>query len=170
VTADLLERNDLLAALASCASAAAAGQGGTVLVSGEAGIGKTSLLERFAAGNARGRVLWGGCESLATPRPLGPLQDVAAQAGSALRSLLARPHDPRRRLRRRPRRARARADADAARLRGRPLGRRGDARPRQVRRQAHPSAAGAARPQPPRRHRLAGDACARCSASCRRRT
>ena len=27
----------------------------------------------------RGRVLWGGCESLATPRPLGPLHDVAAQ-------------------------------------------------------------------------------------------
>jgi len=93
VTADLLERNDLLAALAACARDASAGQGGIVLVSGEAGIGKTSLLERFAATNGRGRVLWGGCESLATPRPLGPLHDVAAQAGSALRSLLARPHD-----------------------------------------------------------------------------
>ncbi|HEV7578494.1 MAG TPA: AAA family ATPase [Caldimonas sp.] len=90
---DLLERSDLLAVLAASAQAAAAGHGATVLVSGDAGIGKTSLLERFAAGVERGRVLWGGCESLATPRPLGPLHDVAAQAGSALRSLLARPHD-----------------------------------------------------------------------------
>ena len=90
---DLLERSDLLAALAACAQAAAAGAGATVLVSGEAGIGKTSLLERFAASHGRGRVLWGGCESLATPRPLGPLHDGAAQAGGGLRSLLARPHD-----------------------------------------------------------------------------
>src|SRR6478609_3120325 len=79
--------------LSACAQAAVAGDGATVLVSGEAGIGKTSLLERFASTHERGRVLWGGCESLATPRPLGPLHDVAAQAGGALRSLLARPHD-----------------------------------------------------------------------------
>jgi len=89
----LLERHDLLAELAALAQAAAAGQGATVLVSGEAGIGKTSLLERFAAGHERGRVLWGGCESLATPRPLGPLHDIATQASSALRAALARPHD-----------------------------------------------------------------------------
>ena len=89
----LLERHDRLAELAALAQAAAAGHGATVLVSGEAGIGKTSLLERFAASHERGRVLWGGCESLATPRPLGPLHDIAAQASSALRAALARPHD-----------------------------------------------------------------------------
>ena len=91
--ADLLERDDPLATLAACARAAAEGRGGTVLVSGEAGIGKTSLLESFGAGLSLGRVLWGGCESLATPRPLGPLHDIAGQTSAPLRSLLSRPHD-----------------------------------------------------------------------------
>jgi len=85
----LLERDDLLGTLGDLATAAAAGDGRTVLVSGEAGIGKTSLLERFAAGLRPGRVLWGGCEALATPRPLGPLHDLASQAAPALRSRLA---------------------------------------------------------------------------------
>ena len=90
---ELLERDGLLAALNAAAEAAARGEGGTVLVSGEAGIGKTSLLERFAAGIGRGRVLWGACEALATPRPLGPLHDIAGEAGMALRGALARPGD-----------------------------------------------------------------------------
>lgn len=90
---DLLERDEALATLDTSARAAAEGHGRTVLVSGEAGIGKTTLLERFGAGLASGRLLWGGCESLATPRPLGPLHDVAAQAGARLRSLVATAHD-----------------------------------------------------------------------------
>jgi len=90
---ELLERESLLAALGDAADAAARGDGRTVLVSGEAGIGKTSLLERFAAGLGRGRVLWGACEALATPRPLGPLHDIAGPAGAALRGALARPGD-----------------------------------------------------------------------------
>ena len=91
---DLLERDEPLALLAASTLAAARGHGLTVLVSGEAGIGKTALLERFAGPSfAPGRVLWGGCESLATPRPLGPLHDIAAQAGARLRSLLQATHD-----------------------------------------------------------------------------
>ena len=62
------------------------------LVSGEAGIGKTSLVEQFAARRRAPRVLWGACEALSTPHPLGPLHDVAAR-GRRLRALLARPHD-----------------------------------------------------------------------------
>ena len=79
----LLERDDLLTALASLAEEARS-RGCTVLVSGEAGVGKTALLERFAAAAkaSGGRVLWGCCEALSTPRPLGPLHDVAAQAGA----------------------------------------------------------------------------------------
>ena len=51
----LLERDDLLTALASLAEEARS-RGCTVLVSGEAGVGKTALLERFAAAaKARGR-------------------------------------------------------------------------------------------------------------------
>jgi len=92
-TGELLERDGLLAALNAAAEAASRGEGGIVLVSGEAGIGKTSLLERFASGIGRGRVLWGGCEALATPRPLGPLHDVAGDAGTVLRGALARPGD-----------------------------------------------------------------------------
>jgi DNA-binding CsgD family transcriptional regulator len=92
-TGELLERDDLLAVLDAAADAASRGEGATVLVSGEAGIGKTSLLERFAAGIGRGRVLWGACEALATPRPLGPLVDVAGDVGTTLRGALGRPGD-----------------------------------------------------------------------------
>jgi DNA-binding CsgD family transcriptional regulator/tetratricopeptide (TPR) repeat protein len=91
--ADLLERDEPLAMLAASVHAAANGHGRTVLVSGEAGIGKTTLLERLFAAQPSGRVLWGGCESLATPRPLGPLHDVAAEVGPRLRALLATASD-----------------------------------------------------------------------------
>ena len=56
--------------------AAAAGEGAIAIVSGEAGIGKTTLL-RALAQRATTRVLWGGCDELFTPRPLGPLHDMA---------------------------------------------------------------------------------------------
>ena len=54
--ADLLERDEPLAVLAASALDAAVGHGRTALVSGEAGIGKTRLLERFGEGLAPGRV------------------------------------------------------------------------------------------------------------------
>jgi len=61
-------------------------QGGLVaLVEGEAGIGKTSLLQAFAAAQRLApRVLWGGCDALLTPRPLAPLHDIARQTQQAL--------------------------------------------------------------------------------------
>ena len=63
--------------------------GGRCLVSGEAGIGKTSLVECFLERHhAEIRVLWGACEALFTPRPLGPLYDIAQQAQTPLRALL----------------------------------------------------------------------------------
>src|ERR1700724_999927 len=64
--------------------------GRVVLISGEAGIGKTSLLRQFAAAqNKAVRVLWGGCEALFTPHPLAPLYDIARQAGEDFRAALA---------------------------------------------------------------------------------
>ncbi len=53
--------------------------GRVVAVSGEAGIGKTVLLREFAARHAEGcRFIWGMCDALFTPRPLGPVHDIAA--------------------------------------------------------------------------------------------
>ena len=49
----LLERGDELAALNNQAEQAGAGQGGFVLVTGEAGAGKTSFVEAFLGGSAR---------------------------------------------------------------------------------------------------------------------
>lgn len=85
----LLEREALLAVLGEHGRSAAEGRGRTVLVSGEAGVGKTALLERFAGELSSGRVLWGGCEALATPRPLGPLHDIAGSAATGLSARLS---------------------------------------------------------------------------------
>ncbi len=57
--------------------------GRLALVSGEAGIGKTALVRTFCDG-AEARVLWGGCDALHTPRPLGPFADLAIEAGGEL--------------------------------------------------------------------------------------
>ena len=79
----LLERGAQLSALTDYADDARAGHGRLVLVSGEAGIGKTALVETFEQ-SAGLRTLRGACDGLFTPRALGPLFDVAAQAGGAL--------------------------------------------------------------------------------------
>ena len=75
----LLERSAFLEALEESFDEVASGAGRLVLVSGEAGIGKSTLVRRFCEtrGSAT-RVLWGACDALATPRPLGPLVDMAA--------------------------------------------------------------------------------------------
>jgi DNA-binding SARP family transcriptional activator/DNA-binding CsgD family transcriptional regulator/tetratricopeptide (TPR) repeat protein len=65
------------------------------LVSGEAGVGKSTLVAAFAARAASGvRLLWGACDALLTPRELGALHDVARDAGGSLAAALAA-HAPR---------------------------------------------------------------------------
>jgi predicted ATPase len=89
MAADLLERDQFLYALDESLRHAAAGHGQLALVSGEAGIGKTSLVEHFIERCPPGtRTLWGACETLFTPRPLGPLYDIAQQTQSPLRAAL----------------------------------------------------------------------------------
>jgi class 3 adenylate cyclase/tetratricopeptide (TPR) repeat protein len=93
---ELLERSDALSTLAdSLAAVTGTGRGQLVLVSGEAGVGKTALLRRFSD-DRRGsaRILWGSCDPLFTPRPLGPLLDVAEVAGGELAEVVqeGRPH------------------------------------------------------------------------------
>ena len=58
--------------------------GRVVVVAGEAGIGKTALVTRCPRAAPARRVLWGACDPLITPRPLGPLRDVARDAGGRL--------------------------------------------------------------------------------------
>jgi len=76
---ELLERTAFLRTLAEYAGEARQGDGRLVLVSGESGMGKTVLLEEFQRRLPGARWLWGGCDGLLTPRPLGPLFDIAAQ-------------------------------------------------------------------------------------------
>jgi predicted ATPase len=87
----LLEREAVLTALCDHLALAARGQGRLVLLRGEAGAGKTAVLGRFAgrAGSVAD-VLVGCCDPLSTPRPLGPLVDVAAGLGAAVRRELER--------------------------------------------------------------------------------
>jgi len=75
----LLERDAALVALRGALEDALAGRGRLALVSGEAGIGKTSLVRVFQE-TARGRmrVVSGACEALFTPRPHGRPPRVSA--------------------------------------------------------------------------------------------
>src|SRR6185503_19035881 len=90
------ERDDNLAALGELLERVeTTSEGALVLVGGEAGGGKTALLRAFCDG-AGARVLWGACEPLRTPPPLGPLLDVADATGGELAELVARsarPHE-----------------------------------------------------------------------------
>ena len=91
----LLEREPLLASMLAALNRATSGRGGTVLVEGEAGIGKTSLLQEFAARAAGGSlVAWGWCEALVTPRPLGPLQDMGRALDPKVGELLEQGASP----------------------------------------------------------------------------
>ncbi|HRE29553.1 MAG TPA: AAA family ATPase, partial [Anaerolineales bacterium] len=86
----LLERAGELETLAATWDQVTAGSGRVVLVSGEAGIGKTALVEAFVNGaSGAPRVLWGVCDALFTPRPFGPLHDLASQLDGRLPALLA---------------------------------------------------------------------------------
>ena len=83
----LLERSDELAMLAECVAAVEeSGRGQVLLLGGEAGVGKTTLLQAFCD-EQPARVWWGACEPLFTPRPLGPLpRSPRMSAASSRRS------------------------------------------------------------------------------------
>jgi DNA-binding CsgD family transcriptional regulator len=94
---ELLEREHALAALVEARDAAARGSGRVAFVTGEPGIGKTSLVGRFVDDlGAEARVLVGRCDDLSIPRPLGPFHDLVARVSGPLAAALsadAGPHE-----------------------------------------------------------------------------
>ena len=91
----LLERGGFLEALETSWADAVDGCGRLVLVAGEAGIGKTALVREFCNGQRPlGRVLWGGCDGLRTPRPFAPFVDIAATASDGFAETIARGERP----------------------------------------------------------------------------
>ena len=84
---ELTELEDQLAAVTN------AGRGRLVLVAGEAGIGKSALVQAFCRALGSVRVLSGACDALHTPRPLGPLVDIADQTAGEMAELIERGAD-----------------------------------------------------------------------------
>jgi hypothetical protein len=86
----LLERKDALDALHDAYSDAKTGSGRLQFIAGEAGIGKTALVRAFCeTHDESARVLWGACDALFTPRPLGPFLEIAQVTGGDLQTLVA---------------------------------------------------------------------------------
>lgn len=84
----LLEREHLLTALREQALAGSRGDGRMVFIGGEAGVGKTSLVNAFSRELASDwTVLTGACEPMTAQRPLGPLLDFAALVSPDLAEL-----------------------------------------------------------------------------------
>jgi DNA-binding CsgD family transcriptional regulator/tetratricopeptide (TPR) repeat protein len=82
---ELLERERCLLDLTDWLRSATERGGLVALVGGEAGIGKTTLLQEFSKQQSKAtRVLWGACDALFTPRPLAPLHDIARQTQKGL--------------------------------------------------------------------------------------
>ncbi len=81
----MLERDADLTLLVRAAESLRAREGAVVVVSGEAGIGKSTLLAAFLAQLPDGlRVLRGWCDNLVTAHPLGPIREaLRGRPGSA---------------------------------------------------------------------------------------
>jgi DNA-binding CsgD family transcriptional regulator len=84
----LIERDAPLNSVLQSVARCRAGQGGIVIIGGEAGIGKTTLLREVARQTAGIKFHWGGSDALFTPRPFGPLCDMAAEIDPAIARLL----------------------------------------------------------------------------------
>ena len=83
----LLEREAPLTSLEGYAAHAQQGDGRLVLIAGEAGVGKSALVEEAQRGLPDATWCWGACDGLFTPRPLGPLFDIAGDLGGELLGL-----------------------------------------------------------------------------------
>ena len=85
----LLERDSVLDTLRMRLHDAGERHGYLLLLGGEAGVGKTTLLRHFIEdARASAQIMIGQCDALSTPRPLGPLFDLASE-DPALNQLLS---------------------------------------------------------------------------------
>ena len=91
----LVEREALLQNLIEVADEAGQGRGKVVLLSAEAGGGKTTVLNavRHACSESHEWV-WGACDALITPRPLGPIHDMAELLDPRVAACLKAPGEP----------------------------------------------------------------------------
>jgi hypothetical protein len=90
MTAELLERGPILDHLTG-EFAAAVGEGRAAFVAGEAGAGKSAVVEALASRlGRRVRLVRGNCDALATPAPLAPIADIAWTVGGELEALIER--------------------------------------------------------------------------------
>jgi predicted ATPase len=77
----LLERQEHLDELHTILASTGKEGGRLVLVSGEAGIGKTSLVGRFLSEQLpRQAIFTGACDNMFAPRPFGPIYEIAQPA------------------------------------------------------------------------------------------
>ncbi|MBO0846750.1 MAG: AAA family ATPase [Nocardioides sp.] len=85
----LIERESQLGSLLQYAAEARDSAGRLVLISGEAGVGKSSLVEELQHGLPDAIWAWGACDGLFTPRPLAPLHDIAREIGGDLLEMVS---------------------------------------------------------------------------------
>ena len=91
----IVERDEILATINECITEAERGTGSLVLVGGEAGSGKTSVVRETVArcGNSVA-VVQGACDPLTTARPLGPVLEIAAHPDLGLGGLIGDARTP----------------------------------------------------------------------------
>lgn len=86
----ILEREEQLASLNQLLDDVPASGGRAILVRGEAGIGKSTLVGLFLDDSReRAHTLLGACDDLITPQPFGPIWDIARQDPSLAEPLAA---------------------------------------------------------------------------------
>jgi len=77
---ELVERDNFLSIMQKTFDEVITGEGHCILISGEAGIGKTSLVRAFSKEKKEDcQIYLGACDALFTPRPLAPIYDIALQ-------------------------------------------------------------------------------------------
>ena len=77
---ELIERAVFLDSLQSKFEHITAGEGHCILLGGEAGMGKTSLVKTFCRQQKNNcEIYYGSCDALFTPHPLAPVYDIAWQ-------------------------------------------------------------------------------------------